>query len=176
MTRQTRQTSPGLTIEVSGSRRFRGLRRRVLAGQARRACRVLGVPEGEVSIHLASNAEIAALHERHKGQKGPTDVLTFDLTDRPGGSAAWASPPLLVVQLVIGAEVAGREARARGLAPGLEALRYIVHGLLHCLGEDDRDKESARRMRRRQEAVLRALAGGSARGAPEGRAAPRRRL
>lgn len=176
MAHRSRQTASGLTVEISASRRFRGLCRRTLTGATRRACRLLGVERGEIGIHLADDAEIAQLHRRYKGQEGPTDVLTFDLSGASPDGVLSAGAPTLMVQIVIGAEVARREAKARRIAAGTEAVLYVVHGLLHCLGEDDHDQAAARRMRRRQEAVLRALGMSPAAGRTKGRATPRRRL
>ena len=40
-------------------------------------------------------------------------------------------------EVVVGAEVARREARRYGWTPHDELLLYVVHGLLHLVGYDD---------------------------------------
>lgn len=149
-----------LGVEVAASRRFPGLRRRRIATLVAEAARRLGVEGGEVSIRLADDEEMADLHRRYKGIEGPTDVLTFDLSGnvrpkKPGGCG-------VDVEIVIGAEVARREALDRGLEVETEVLLYAVHGLLHCLGEDDHDAAAARRMHRREDRVLSAMGLGAA--------------
>lgn len=151
---------PRLGVEVTASRRFPGLRRRRIEALVGEAARRLGIECGEISIRLADDEEMADLHRRYKGIEGPTDVLTFDLSGdgrpkRPGGCG-------VNVEIVIGAEVARREALDRGLAVETEVLLYAVHGLLHCLGEDDHDAAAARRMHRREDRVLSAMGLGAA--------------
>lgn len=144
-------------IGLSASRRFRGLQQRWLASITRRACVTLGVRSGDLSIRLADDHEMSRLHKQHKGTSGPTDVLTFDFTD-PGDSQRGH----LEVEIIIGAEVAQREAVKRGHAPRNEALLYIIHGLLHCLGHDDHDPSQAAAMHRREDQVLKAVGVGAA--------------
>ncbi len=144
-----------LTIEVSASGLFRGINRRRLAAQTRQITRLLGLRSGDLSIHLADDAEMGGLHEQHKGLAGSTDVLTFHF------SQTATDPKHLEAEIIIGAEVAQREARRRGRQAGVEALLYVVHGLLHCLGYDDHEPAQARRMHRREDELLSAIGLGS---------------
>ncbi len=154
--------SPGagttrLVIGISASRRFRGLQQRWLASRTREACRVLGVGSGEISIRLADDGEMSRLHLQHKGVAGPTDVLTFDF-EAPADS----DRVHVEVEIIVGAEVALREAVKRDHPPAVEALLYITHGLLHCLGHDDHDPKRAAAMHRREDQVLNSLGVGPA--------------
>lgn len=151
MPTDSRQPGPKLTIEVSASRPFRGIDRRRLAAQTRQIAGLLGLRSGEVSIHLADDGEMGRLHEQHKGLAGPTDVLTFHFSEATGERGQ------LEVEIVVGAEVAQREAGRRGREAGVEALLYIVHGLLHCLGYDDHDPAQARKMHLREDELLTAI-------------------
>lgn len=116
-----------------------------------RAAHVLRA-SGEVRIRLVGDAEMAHAHERHMGVRGTTDVITFDLTD---GGAADGAP--LDVDLLLCVDEARRQSASRGIELERELLLYAVHGILHCLGHDDHDEESARRMHEREDRTLVAL-------------------
>lgn len=165
-----------LAIDVSAARRFAGLNKRLLALQTRAACGALGVRTGEISIRLADDVEMGRLHKQHKGIGGPTDVLTFDFDPHAGLPAKEGPRRHVEVEIVIGAQVAQRESRRREHGAGVEALLYIVHGLLHCLGHDDHDPPQAAAMHRREDAVLRRVGVGPAYRADRRRATSSRRL
>ncbi len=101
---------------------------------------------GEVRVRLMRDAQIAAAHERYKGVAGPTDVLTFDLSDADG---------VLDVDLMVCVDEAWRRAGEFGHEVRAEVLLYIVHGVLHCMGHDDQDPEDAKRMHAAEDALLR---------------------
>jgi probable rRNA maturation factor len=107
---------------------------------------------GEVRVRLMHDAEMAAAHERHKGITGPTDVLTFDLSDEGG---------LLDVDLLVCVDEARRRAGEFGHEVRAEVLLYIVHGVLHCMGHDDHDPDDARRMHEAEDALLRDIGVGA---------------
>ncbi len=101
---------------------------------------------GEVRVRVLSDEGMAHAHETYSRVPGPTDVLTFDL--RAPGAAD------LDADLLIGLEVARREALARGHAVRDEVLLYVIHGILHCLGHDDTADDSSARMHAEEDRVL----------------------
>jgi probable rRNA maturation factor len=92
----------------------------------------------EIFILLVSDRRMALLHQQFLGQTGPTDVLTFQHGE-----------------IFISVETARRHARAFGNSLARELRLYVVHGLLHLHGFDDRTQASARKMERTQEKILR---------------------
>jgi probable rRNA maturation factor len=90
-----------------------------------------------VSVWIISDRRMSRLHRQFLGQKGPTDVLTFQHGE-----------------IFISAETAKRHARAFGNPLMRELQLYIVHGLLHLHGFDDRTQHGARRMERIQKNIL----------------------
>jgi probable rRNA maturation factor len=90
-----------------------------------------------IFVWLISDRRMARLHRQFLGQTGPTDVLTF----RHG-------------EIFISAETAKRHARLFGNSIMRELQLYIIHGLLHLHGFDDRTPAEARKMARRQEKIL----------------------
>ena len=92
----------------------------------------------EIFVWLVSDRRMARLHRQFLGQTGPTDVLTFQHGE-----------------IFISVETAKRHAPVFGNSLMRELQLYIVHGLLHLHGFDDRTQSGARRMKRMQEKILR---------------------
>jgi probable rRNA maturation factor len=132
---------------------------RWLREHAGRALDLLGTA-AEVRVRVLGDADMAAAHQRHKGLPGPTDVLTFDLSERPG---------VLDIDMLLGFGPAQREAELRGHPVERELLLYLVHGLLHCLGHDDQDAAAAARMHAEEDRILESLGVGATYARPEAR-------
>ena len=96
----------------------------------------------EVFILLISDRRMALLHRRFLGQFGPTDVLTFQHGE-----------------IFISVETARSHSRAFGNSFVRELKLYIVHGLLHLQGFDDRTPGEAEKMKAAQKKILRACTG-----------------
>jgi len=73
-------------------------------------------------------------------------VLSFDLSD--------ATSTGLSVQLIVCGDLAATEAAARGLRPTHELMLYVIHGLLHVMGYEDKSARGSVRMQARQEELL----------------------
>ncbi len=91
----------------------------------------------EVEATLVSDATIARVHRDFMGIPGATDVITFDHGE-----------------LVISAETARANAAQYGRSLEEELALYVVHGLLHLNGYEDKEPVAAARMRRLQERML----------------------
>jgi probable rRNA maturation factor len=90
-----------------------------------------------VFVWLISDRRMSRLHQEFLGQTGPTDVLTFQHGE-----------------IFISVETTKRHARAFGNPLVRELQLYIVHGLLHLHGFDDRTQRSTRRMETMQQKIL----------------------
>ena len=91
----------------------------------------------KIFVWLTSDRRMSQLHRQFLGQTGSTDVLTFQHGE-----------------IFISVETAKRHARVFGNSLVRELQLYIVHGLLHLQGFDDRTQAEARKMRRTQEKIL----------------------
>jgi probable rRNA maturation factor len=94
----------------------------------------------EVHVLLVSDRRMAALHRQFLNQSGPTDVITFAHGE-----------------IFISSETARRQAKQFGNSFRRELQLYVVHGLLHLHGFDDRSERDARRMKATQEKILNQL-------------------
>jgi probable rRNA maturation factor len=115
-----------IEIEVLGAERVRGLpsseRIQQLCDRAA-ACR--GVEAGHLAIAFVDEAAISELNERHRGRRGPTDVLSFPIDeaaplagDGSGGMPRELGDVVICPERTVSLEEA------------------IVHGVLHLLGMD----------------------------------------
>jgi len=95
-----------------------------------------------VFVWLISDRRMSRLHLEFLGQRGPTDVLTFQHGE-----------------IFISVETAKRHAPAFGNSLMRELQLYVVHGLLHLHGFDDGTQPGARRMEKRQANILRDCSG-----------------
>ncbi len=98
------------------------------------------VADAEISLALVDNPTIHQLNKRYLNHDEPTDVLTFPLSE---GNAARLSG-----ELVIGVEIAQQQATARGHDVQTEIALYVIHGLLHLCGFDDKSDHGACEMRK----------------------------
>jgi len=125
---------------------------RQLSGWLRRALK--GVAQGELSIRIVGEDESAALNERYRGRRGPTNVLSFAGTELPDGAG---SELRLLGDLVLCAPVIAREAREQCKSLDAHWAHIALHGALHLLGYDHDTDAEARRMERYEAELLAAL-------------------
>ena len=139
----------GLRVEVLGRGRHPSATQiRAWAGAAlgRRAA------GRELAVRIVGRGESRRLNRRFRGRDAPTNVLSF-----PASAAAWPVdvPPL--GDLVLCSSVVVDEARDQGKPVRAHWAHLVVHGTLHLIGYDHERAADARRMERREIAVLRRL-------------------
>jgi probable rRNA maturation factor len=105
----------------------------------------------ELAVRVVASAESRRLNAAWRGKDKPTNVLSFPVA----GLALGASRPL--GDLVICAAVVREEAREQGKPLPDHWAHLVVHGALHLIGYDHERDADARRMERREVAVLRQL-------------------
>lgn len=138
------------TLVVSRRRR-RGVRARDVRRDGEFVLGALA-PGVELSVALVGDDEMRALNRDYRHMDRPTDVLAFPM------DASLASGTLLG-DVVISLDTALRQAAERGFEPADEVRTLLVHGILHLLGYDhERSPSEARRMFRKQKALVAALA------------------
>jgi len=121
----------------------------------------------ELGVHLMAAPEMARLNERFLNHAGSTDVITFDYSEkaaqasrlsseetpnRPGAFAA------LCGEVFICLDDAVAQARRFRTTWQSELVRYLVHGVLHLRGYDDRQPKFRRAMKREEDRLVRELA------------------
>ena len=98
---------------------------------------------GLISVAFVDGRTMQALNWRFLRHRGLTDVLSFRYERE-----------VVVGEIVIAPAFARSYAAAHGLAYGDELARYLLHGLLHWIGHDDRTRAQQRRMRALEDCLL----------------------
>jgi len=148
-----RRRRPGVQVELQRRVRSWSPTRRDLARWASVAAGS-GASGRELGVCVVGAPESRRLNARFRGLDAPTNVLSFT-------SAALPRAPLggarTLGELVICPRVLRAEARAQDKSLRAHWAHLVVHGTLHLLGYDHQRAAQARRMERREIAVLHRL-------------------
>ena len=145
--------APGVRLELRRRVRAWSPPRRELA---RWASAALGARAAgrELGVCTVGPAESARLNARYRGRDQPTNVLSFAPPPPPRPDARQPQP---LGELVICPGVLRAEARAQEKPLRAHWAHLVVHGALHLAGYHHQRRADARRMERREIAVLRRL-------------------
>jgi probable rRNA maturation factor len=109
----------------------------------------------ELSVRLASDAEVHALNAEWRGKDKPTNVLSFPMAEEDDlQCAGQGGPELLLGDIILARGVCEAEAADKGVALDQHAAHLMVHGTLHLLGYDHMDDDSAADMESREVKAL----------------------
>lgn len=100
----------------------------------------------EVSVRLASDAEVHALNRQYRGKGKPTNVLSFPMIQPDLLQTVTRNSDdgeVLLGDIVLAHGVCAREAAERGIGVADHATHLLVHGVLHLLGYDHMTEEEA---------------------------------
>ena len=105
----------------------------------------------ELSVVLADDDFVAGLNQQWRGKSGPTNVLSF-----PVGAeiALGDGEPEFLGDIVLASGVVFRQASDSGKPLATHLSHLVVHGVLHLLGYDHQDDESAERMQAIETAAM----------------------
>lgn len=101
---------------------------------------------GTVSIVLTDHNTVLALNRDYLDHDYVTDVLSFDLSAE--------GTPHIEGEIYVDLDTASERHEAFDVSFEDEALRYVVHGLLHLMGYDDSDARQQAEMRRLEDRFL----------------------
>lgn len=113
-----------------------------------------GRPDGELTLVITGDEEVAALNLQYRGVDGPTDVLSFPAQDPTPGFVSAPEMAAYLGDILIALPFTKRQAAGLG-RPLRDELRLLaVHGALHLLGYDHAEPEQEAAMWARQDAIL----------------------
>jgi len=98
---------------------------------------------GEITICFVGDLKIKELNLRYRHRNSPTDVLVFDILESK-------NPNRIFADIVISTDTAIQNAGIFKTTPLYELYLYIVHGMLHLLGYDDRTRKQRQLMRQKE--------------------------
>jgi rRNA maturation RNase YbeY len=111
----------------------------------------LDCPEGELSLLIVDDDDIAALNQQYRGRSGPTNVLAFSMNEGAFGDIA----PHLLGDVVISVDTCLREADSAGISFERHFTELLIHGILHLFGFDhEQSEEDEHRMTAKSDELL----------------------
>lgn len=105
---------------------------------------------GEITLCFVNDAKIKVLNLKYLGRNSPTDVMAFDITEPKDKDK-------ILADIAVSTERAIDNARTFKTSPYFELYLYVIHGVLHILGYDDKSKKDKLVMRKREKDILKAL-------------------
>ena len=104
----------------------------------------------DVTICFVNDKKIKEFNVRYLAKNRPTDVIAFDITSAD-------APNNIFADIVISTDTATANSRIFKTSPLYEIYMYVVHGILHLLGYDDKNEEQRLRMEKRTKILLNKL-------------------
>ena len=128
-----------------------GISHEEIEEKAKRLLNALECPDGELSILIVGDIEIARLNKIYLSRSGPTNVIAFPMRN---GSSPQINPNLLG-DVVISLDTAAREARHAGISVETRFDQLLIHGILHLFGFDhEKTSQQANAMRAKEKELL----------------------
>jgi len=103
--------------------------------------------DAELSIVFIDNKRIQEINKTFLGHNYATDVLSFAYNEP-------SSKNNITGEIIVSVEMATKLAQKRGYSVEGEIALYLIHGLLHLLGYDDKQKRDAKKMHQREGELL----------------------
>jgi probable rRNA maturation factor len=117
----------------------------------------LECPDGELSILIVDDAEIAELNKTFLGRSGPTNVIAFPMQEGPFREIN----PNLLGDVVISLDTAAREARQDSISLESRFDQLLIHGVLHLFGYDhEKTSKQAQEMMVEEQKLLKMFQAG----------------
>jgi probable rRNA maturation factor len=111
----------------------------------------LGSPDGELSVLIVNDEEMARLNKTHLHRLGPTNVIAFPMQEGPFREIS----PCLLGDVVISVDAAAREGKDAGITTEARLDQLLVHGVTHLFGFDhEKTPEAAEAMKAKEKELL----------------------
>lgn len=105
----------------------------------------------QLGIHLVTPKQITRLNQTFVRHQGSTDVITFDYRER-------SDSQILHGEIFVCIDEALAQAARFRTCWQSEVVRYLVHGLLHLAGYDDRRRSARYKMKQAENRLLKNIA------------------
>ena len=97
--------------------------------------------KSEISVVFVSRQRMRSINKKYLGHDYVTDVITFDYRN-------------LYAEIIICPSAARANAKKFKTSMEKELILYVIHGLLHLAGYDDRKPKDIQRMRLKEKQLL----------------------
>lgn len=102
---------------------------------------------GAITVCFINDKRIRQLNLRFFGRNRPTDVIAFDFGPGDPGDEALA-------EIAVSTDTAIANAEIFKTSAVYELYLYVVHGILHILGYEDKNLKERAKMQRKAEKIL----------------------
>ena len=110
-----------------------------------------------VNVILTNPEHIRALNNEYRKIDKETDVLSFPMFEKDELANMKNVGQEVLGDIVISIERVKEQAKEYGHSVERELAYMVVHGFYHLMGEDHLEEEDKKRMRAKEEVVLKAL-------------------
>lgn len=135
-------------LEIHAAHPTRQLERATVEAAVNAVCRGEGVQIASLSVVLADRETVWAVNRDWLQHDYPTDVVSFVLDEEAQGRGE------IDGEIYVDLDMAAERADEFGATPEEEALRYVIHGLLHLTGHDDATDAERTAMRQLEDRYL----------------------
>lgn len=135
-----------ITVDIHSTVKTR-IDRKLLEKAVKAALRAY-IKDAEVSIAVVGDTLMRRMNRESLNHDYTTDVLSFDHGQTPEGQ---------MIELIICAPMAKRQAAKRKISFKEELTRYAIHGALHAAGFDDQTDEDREDMWAVQERIVKTI-------------------
>ncbi|MGM0454224.1 MAG: rRNA maturation RNase YbeY [Thermodesulfobacteriota bacterium] len=112
----------------------------------------MGRPDGELSVLITDDAQIAEINAQYLDRTGPTNVISFSMIE---GDFSDVNPGQVLGDVIVSIETAHREAADAGMATQERFAELLIHGILHIFGYDHETPEAdAEQMTEKGDALM----------------------
>jgi probable rRNA maturation factor len=145
-----------MSITIQVNKKFTQIKFNVAKLQKliKKVCRQFRVCRAVIEIEIVGDLQIRKLNKKILSKNRITDCISFDLTGNNGRADSPRDSAIKSYQIIVNVQKAGREAKKRQHSQDAELALYIVHGLLHNLGFDDRTRTQAEQMHKTEDEFL----------------------
>jgi len=112
--------------------------------------------DAELNVVLTDNKRIKEINKTFLGHNYATDVITFAYHE-PALHKVFLDESTITGEIIISVEMAKKLAQKNDCIVEGEIALYLVHGLLHLFGYDDKQKKDAKKMHQREGELLSVL-------------------
>ena len=110
----------------------------------KRCMNLLQMQMGEIHISLMSDEGLLEINKKHLNHDDYTDVITFD----------YSTQNTIHCDIAISTDRVSENAHNEGVSIENEFARVMIHGILHCVGFNDKTEDDKRIMRSKENELL----------------------
>ena len=110
----------------------------------KRCMNLLQMQTGEIHISLMSDEGLLEINKKHLNHDDYTDVITFD----------YSTQNTIHCDIAISTDRVSENAHNEGVSIENELARVMIHGILHCVGFNDKKEDDKRIMRSKENELL----------------------